>query len=312
MTYVEEIAEIERRIRDLEIQGARNVAIWGLRCLELAVKHAPASTPSQLIDTMGKIAREVSLIRVTEPMLRNVLATVLYEAKKARPEKVEDLRSMTLKLCSGLLDDLESSLSEIQRQGARVIKDGDTIFTHCHSSSVTKLIISQSEEKDIRVLCTETRPRWQGRKTARELAEAGIDVTLFVDSAARMFMDEADLVLIGADAVGGGLLYNKIGSYMVIHFANEAGVPAYSVCESRKFDPLIRHGHRQPVEERPPSEVIDGEVPFKVRNPAFETVPLEMFSGIITELGIVDPARVDELMERYEHLVPELEKLVNW
>ena len=184
MTYAEEIAGIQRRIRDLEIQGARNVAIWGLRCLELAVKHAPASTPSQLIDTMGKIAREVSLIRVTEPMLRNVLATVLYEAKKAPPEKVEDLRSMTLKLCSGLLDDLESSLSEIQRQGARVIKDGDTIFTHCHSSSVTKLIVSQSREKDIRVLCTETRPRWQGRKTARELAEVMAAVGLAQNLAA--------------------------------------------------------------------------------------------------------------------------------
>ncbi len=312
MTYMDEIADIEQRIRDLKIQGARNVAIWGLKCLELAARNSPASTPSELIDTLRRIARELSLIRVTEPMLRNVLATVLFQARQSSAGGVQELRSNILGLCSDLLGELDLSLSKIQRHGGKLIRDGDTIFTHCHSSTVTNLIISQSKEKDIRVLCTETRPRWQGRKTAHELGEAGLDVTLFVDSAARMFMEEADLVLIGADAVGGGLLYNKIGSYMVIHFANLANVPAYSVCESRKFDPLIKLGHRQPVEERPSSEVIDGEVPFKVRNPAFETVPLNMFSGIITELGVIDPSKVDDVTRKYEHLVPELEKMVNW
>ena len=162
------------------------------------------------------------------------------------------------------------------------------------------------------MICSETRPRWQGRKTAHELAANGIDTTLFVDSAIHMYQPEADLVLIGADAVGGGLLYNKIGSYMVVDFAKRGGIPSYSVCETQKFDPLIGIGYVQPVEQRPPGEVIDGDVPFRVRNPAFETVPVEMFSGIITEIGVIRPDEVDAIMHRYDSLIPELKRLVDW
>jgi translation initiation factor 2B subunit (eIF-2B alpha/beta/delta family) len=66
------------------------------------------------------------------------------------------------------------------------------------------------------------------------------------------------------------------------------------------------------VEQRPPGEVIEGDVPFKVRNPAFERVPIEMFTGIISEIGILDPHQVDGAMQNYDYLIPELKKLVNW
>ena len=309
---MEEIMEIKDGIRSLEIQGARNVAMAGLKCLKIAALNAQAENPEALLREMEAVARSVSLIRVTEPYLRNVLASVLAAMRKETGVDVNELRTFAAERCDDLFKVMKSNIPKICKHGASVIKDGSTIFTHCHSSSVTSLIMAESKKKDIHVLCTETRPRWQGRITADELAASDIDTTMFVDSAARMYMKEAELVLIGADAVGGGHLYNKIGSYMVMHFANLYGIPAYSVCETQKFDPLVGIGYVQPVEQRPASEVIEGTVPFKVRNPAFETVPVDMFTGIITEEGIMRPDEVDRVIHRYDHLVPDLKKLVEW
>ena len=47
----------------------------------------------------------------------------------------------------------------------------------------------------------ETRPRFQGLLTAKELLDEGIDVILIVDSAARLFIKRANHVITGADAV---------------------------------------------------------------------------------------------------------------
>ena len=309
---MEEIRKIGEGIRSLEIQGARNVALAGLRALRIAALESTVDTTDELLDRISAVARQISLIRVTEPGLRNVLATVLASSRERREMDLQDLREHAAGKCDEMRGVMESNIGGIIEHGGKVIPDGSTIFTHCHSSSVTKLIMAEAAKKDLRVICTETRPRWQGRKTASELSESGIDTTLFVDSAAYMYLGEADLVLMGSDAVGGGRLYNKIGSYMVVHFAKQRGLPAYSVCETQKFDPLVSIGYVQPVEQRPQSEVIEGDVPFKVRNPAFERVPIEMFTGIISEIGILDPRQVDEAMHNYDHLIPELKKLVNW
>jgi hypothetical protein len=37
-----------------------------------------------------------------------------------------------------------------------------------------------------------------------------------------------------------------------------------------------------------------------------------MFTGIISEIGILDPRQVDEAMHNYDYLIPELKRLVNW
>jgi len=79
---MEEIQATKRSIRTLRIQGARNVAAAGLECLKIAARKAPAKTAQDLLGTMSRIAREVSLIRVTEPMLRNVLASVLVALRQ--------------------------------------------------------------------------------------------------------------------------------------------------------------------------------------------------------------------------------------
>ena len=55
--------------------------------------------------------------------------------------------------------------------------------------------------KTFEVVCTETRPAFQGRITAKEMLSLGVKTTFIVDSAARSFMHDVDLVIVGADAI---------------------------------------------------------------------------------------------------------------
>ncbi|MGZ4851278.1 MAG: translation initiation factor eIF-2B, partial [Candidatus Bathyarchaeia archaeon] len=152
--------------------------------------------------------------------------------------------------------------------------------------------------KNFKVICTETRPAYQGRITANELVGLGIETTFIVDSAARSFMGNVDVVIVGADAITSeGNVVNKIGSSSIAVLANEARVPFYVVSELLKFDPETLKGECERIEQRNPAEVWS-EAPSKliVRNPAFDVTPNRYIHGLICEEGIIAPQSVVEII----------------
>ena len=115
----------------------------------------------------------------------------------------------------------------IASSGAGLIRDGMAVFTHCHSSTAVGVLL-EAHRRGIRfkVFNTETRPRFQGRVTASELAAAGIEVIHMVDSAAKVALDGADLFLFGADAIlPSGYLVNKVGTGIFCVVASRYDVP---------------------------------------------------------------------------------------
>ena len=180
--------------------------------------------------------------------------------------------------------------AKINRVVFNLIRNDKVVFTHCHSTNVSKaLIYSHKKGKRFEVYTTETRPLYQGRKTASELRKAGIKVTMFVDSSIGIALSKkqgfkkVNRVILGADALLKSGIINKIGSGLVARIAGEEKIPFYIVADSWKFT-----GKKVPVEQRSLNEVWDkAPVNIKIRNPAFEFVPKKYISGIITEFGIM-------------------------
>ena len=184
-----------------------------------------------------------------------------------------------------------------------MVNSGDVLLTHCNSSAALGVIKeAHAQGKDVRVYATETRPWRQGLLTVRELSDAGVDVTLIIDSAVRSVMKKMDRVFVGADTVtSSGELINKIGTSQVALAANEAGVP-FNVCsETYKFSPKTIFGNGVPIEERDKEEVAEaGTIPenVKVYNPVFDTTPAKYIDAIVTEQGIISPGSVYDVMVR--------------
>jgi ribose 1,5-bisphosphate isomerase len=189
--------------------------------------------------------------------------------------------------------------------GSRLIEKGDTLLTHCHSHTVEE-IFKKAGKKIKMVYCTETRPRFQGRITAENLAKAGIPVTLIVDSAVDKFMHPVDKVFMGCDAVlSDGSIVNKIGSAHVAYTAKKHHNPLFVCTSSHCFDPATYFGFEEEIEERSPGEVWERPPKkVKIRNPAFDVVDEFYVQGIVSEIGVFDPKNF--ALEMYERL--ELDK----
>lgn len=289
------------KIRRIEVQGARNVAIAAIQAFQTLAEQTKAQTKSQLLKELHDAQTLLASARETEPLMRNAMRYIINQTQNAQTEQVDSLRQVVTTNAQGFLKDLDTSSKRAAEIGANRIGDGSVVFTHCHSSTVTKMLAkTKAEGVDFRVICTETRPAFQGRITAKELVGLGIDTTFIVDSAARTFMSDVDVVFVGADAITSeGNVVNKIGTSGIAVIASEARVPFYVVSELLKFDPETLHGGCEKIEQRDPTEVWS-EAPsqLRVRNPAFDVTPNRYIHGIICEEGIIPPQMVLETMRK--------------
>ncbi len=253
--------QIIKDVKSIKIQGARNVAKAAIEAYSLF----PNEQSKKILLSL----------RPTEPMLANVLDKI---EKVPREE---------------LINHFEDAQKKINKFAFKIIKSKDRIFTHCHSTNVINaLIYSKKHGKNFEVYNTETRPLFQGRKTALELKKAGIKTTLFIDSASLEAMEKenkldkiyATKIFLGADALLKDGIINKIGSRMIADLAHEKNIPVYIIADSWKFS-----GKKVPIEQRKLNEIWNrAPKNIMMKNPSFEFVPKKYIKAIISEKGVLD------------------------
>jgi ribose 1,5-bisphosphate isomerase len=295
------VREVAGKIQRLEVKGARNVAIAALEAICDAAEKTRARNRKAFLMELLEARQILFASRPTEPLMRNALNWVAASVEHCEKRDVRDLSQIVVSNSRAFLQKLEESRKQIAEIGAKRICNGMTIFTHCHSSTVTSLLRRAKEYgTSFEVICTETRPAFQGRITSEEMTDLGVKTTLIVDSAARSFMTRVNLVIVGADAITSeGNVVNKIGSATIALLANEARVPFYVVSELLKFDSTTLRGEYEPIEERSRHEVWK-EAPeaLTVRNPAFDVTRRELIQGIICEEGVIPPHIATEVVRR--------------
>ncbi|MBT0160366.1 S-methyl-5-thioribose-1-phosphate isomerase [Candidatus Bathyarchaeota archaeon A05DMB-2] len=297
----EKVRETVDRIRRLEVQGARNVAIAAIKALEALAQETRAKTRENFVKELDEAKTVLFASRETEPLMRNAIKWIITRVEDCDERSVSALASLVSSSSKSFQKKLEASKELIAEIGAKRIRDGSVILTHCHSSTVTRLLSKAKEDgRNFEVICTETRPALQGRITAKELVALGIKTTMIVDSAARAFMNDVDLVIVGADALTSeGNVVNKIGTSAIAVLAYEARKPFYVVSELLKFDAATLCGDYEKIEERSPTEVwMEAPEKLIIRNPAFDVTRREYVHGVICEEGIIPPHSVNEVVQR--------------
>jgi ribose 1,5-bisphosphate isomerase len=298
------VPETAEKIKSMEIRGAGRIAraaAVALRdhALSLRLKDLPAFTAE-----MEKAAGTLVVTRPTAVSLPNAVHIVMNGLDRAKD--VEDARAGLVRRADGFIQSSRRAVENIAQFGARHIRDGDTILTHCNSEVALGCIIEAHRSgKDIEVFATEVRPRNQGHITIRTLNDAGIKTNFIVDSAVRSFIHDIDLVIVGADAVTvNGAVVNKIGTSQVAHTAAEARVNMIVAAETYKFAPRTIVGELIRIEERPPDEILPEAIAKRlphvtVRNPAFDVTPAEYIDLIVTEAGAIPPQMAYVIIREY-------------
>ena len=295
------IHDTAEKIKRLEIRGARNIAIAAIKAVETLASQTETKNKEEFLKELLKAKEILFASRETEPFMRNVVRLMINQVEKSDEKSVKALAGVVSAVAKQFLENLKDSKKKIAEMGARRIRNNSVILTHCHSSTVTNLLKKAKEKgKSFEIICTETRPVFQGRITAKEMLGLGAKTTFIIDSAARFFMNQVDLVLVGADSITSeGNVINKIGTSMIALLAKEARTPFYVVSELLKFDPATMYGDYEKIEERNPDEIWKNSPKnLLIRNPAFDVTRRDFIHGIICEEGIISPHSITEVVRR--------------
>ena len=316
-------------IRDMIVRGAPAIAAtaaYGLAQGALAFRGSDLKKYSAHVETVYQTLRAARPTAVDPVNAMNGVRAVMRAGKT-----VAEKQSLALAAAEEFAGDSVRHCEEIGRHGAKLIRNGMRILTHCNAgwlacvdigTATAPMYAAQAQGKHFHVFCDETRPRSQGATlTAWELAQQKISHQIIADNAAGHLMQrgEIDLVIVGSDRVLGrtGEVTNKIGTYTKAVLAARHKIPFYVAIPLSTIDWNLRRGFDIPIEERRADEVLGAwgmiSIPqsairypqsarrayirvanpsSSARNPGFDVTPAELVTGIITPAGIFKPAEL--------------------
>jgi len=303
--------ELADAIKQLKIRGAPAIGIAGAFGVCLGAYQVEEKNYSEFKKKVEIIIDELAATRPTAVNLFWALNRMRSIIDQNQGIETDVLKSKLLNEAVQILEQDQNTCQQMGEHGATLLKDGDTVLTHCNAGALATggigtalgvIFTAVKQGKKIKVYADETRPLLQGaRLTTWELMRAGIDVTLICDNMAAWVMQQGlvDCVIVGADRIAAnGDAANKIGTYNLAVLANHHKIPFYVVAPTSTFDLSLESGKEIPIEQRASEEVTEGfgkrTAPNRVTvfNPAFDVTPNELITAIISEKGIFNPKNV--------------------
>jgi len=281
---VDPIAQAADDIRSMRVRGA---ALIGKHAAQALGAWAWDGKP----DSLDRAAATLIAARPTAVSLPNAVEFVVRRAKRGQPLR---------EAADEFVRRADAALAEIGRVGAALVPEDGTVLTICNSQGASQpMLEARKLGRRFQAVALETRPWRQGLLTAKQLAAGGVDTSFAVDSAMWTLLDDADVVLVGADSLAqNGDVVNKVGTAALAQLARDKGVPFHCCAETFKLHPRAPTGKDVPIEERESVEVAKpGELPpgVRIRNPVFDATPHGLVTSYVTELGRLTSGR--ELVE---------------
>lgn len=302
--YCSTYQEAIEAIKNMTVRGAPAIGITGAWACYLALLHLEGNE-----DWRPQLMAALSEVAQARPTAIN-LAWAVERMRKlaANAASCASLRELWHDEALAIQTEDLAICHKIGKQGECVIRNGDTVLTHCNAGALATAgygtalgVIRAAWEagKRIRVIADETRPLLQGaRLTAYELQRAGIPVTVVCDNACALLLSQGrvQVIITGADRIAAnGDTANKIGTYGVAILAHHFSVPFYIAAPLSSFDNSMKTGSDIPLEQRSILEVTEfngmrtAPAGVEALNFAFDVTPASLISGIITEVGILKP-----------------------
>jgi len=282
------IDETVEEIEEMQTHSSSVVAVKAARALA-DLTDREFATVAEYERALSRNAQALQRANPSHASLHNAMGEVVDSVEDADPADVAAAKAATTDAIDRVVDTIESGKHLAAANAAAYLEDGQTILTHDYSSTVLEGIEAATQDgKFIEAYVTEARPRYLGRKTARQLAALDrVDPHLLADSAAGYYMDECDLVVVGMDCIVGDTLYNRVGTFPIAAVAERWDVPVVVVGSAAK---IIEDGFVFENEFRSPSEVMrEPAEGFVVENPAYDATPVDLVDEVITDEGVTSP-----------------------
>ncbi len=307
--YIKDLKTLWMAIKALKVRGAPALGAAAALGIYLGIKDSRARNFGEFKQELHKTARYIGSSRPTARNLFWGIERMCNVAVRNKNKPLSAIKTLLFKETQKIIEEDRFSCRRIGQNGAKLIKDKDTILTICNAGILATIdygtalgVIYRAKQagKRLKVCACETRPLLQGaRLTAWELNKKGIDVTLICDSMAATLMQQGkiDKVIAGADRIAAnGDTANKIGTYNLAVLSHYHKIPFYIAAPFSTFDLRLKTGRDIPIEERREEEITElfSKKPIaakgtRVFNPAFDVTPHNLITAIITDKGVIRP-----------------------
>ena len=285
------LANVLRKVRELETDRVHGAAFLGRRAVELLSETAQASDATDSDTLFSHLLITASKMRRGQPAMANVwnlprkLLHIIDVEKNGI--SVQQLKNLVREHSMKIIEQSAEAVEEVARTSTMLLSPEGSLLTHSYSSTVYRSLELGFKGRSVsKVYVTESYPGMEGKQFANDLVALGVPVTLIADSAVTSVIREVSLVLVGADSVlRDGSLVHKTGTRNIALAAKRHGVPMYSLSEISKLSVQDFLGERPDLSE------------------LFDVTPAEFVSSYITEEGELAP-------EKAERRLRELQKEV--
>ena len=285
-----------KKLQNYEIASADGTAIAAASAIKDLVRETKVKTPKKLLEEINSATAALRNARQSSAALLNSLGSIETASQNAFVDKasVKQMKKQVTNACEAFVQRIAEAKERIGEIGSKRIRSGDRLLTLCRSTTVLSILRQiAAQGKEIQVFVAESRPAFEGRLMANEVAELGLPVTLITDFAARLFLPDIDHLLAGGEAItANGAVVSKVGTATLAELSHEARVRVLIALGSYKFSRETIVGRLITLEEGDPEQVVpSNEIHPKVfvRNPLFDVTRSEHIDALITELGIIPP-----------------------
>jgi translation initiation factor 2B subunit (eIF-2B alpha/beta/delta family) len=291
-------AQIVGRIRDDRQHGASWLAREAAR--QLARVAEGADDAEERLRRVRALGQALAWARPSMATIANTVARIwmVGEAQAGDAQaRLDALRAEAL-----AINTRWASAAAGMAEWARKAVSG-AVYTLSRSGTVEQTLTTLARERaggePLRVLVGESRPGGEGVALAGALAAAGAQVTLVADSACAAFIDQAALVMVGADSVrSDGAVVNKVGTRTLALVAQAAGKPVFALAERLKVTP---DSYPLVIEEMNPAELLPAPIfGVSARNIYFDVTPARLIASVISETGEMNVHDIARLTEEAE------------
>ncbi|MEK6708959.1 MAG: hypothetical protein AABZ64_00105, partial [Nitrospinota bacterium] len=222
-------APIERELAAIQADresGSAQLAERALALLGQACALAGGEPPEALLPGIASLVRRIRTLRPAMAAPGNwALAFLLDLRGRLRASPPPSPPEAGRAAAGALRERLRGHTVRLAEAARPILGGKRALLTLSHSSTVEAALL-QAAPPDCLVIVAESRPLLEGRQLLRRLREGGRPVRCITDAQIALAMREADLLLLGADAICSDLAaVNKAGSHLAALAARSRGKP---------------------------------------------------------------------------------------
>ncbi|XP_075057111.1 translation initiation factor eIF2B subunit delta isoform X2 [Mixophyes fleayi] len=289
------------------ISGSNSRCIALLHCFKQVIRDYNTPPNEELSrDLVNRLKPSISFLTQCRPLSASMGNAIKYIKKEisgvSRTKGEEEVKDELYQCIDNYIrEKIHLAAEAISKSAAEKISEDDVILVYGCSSLVTfTLCEAHNSGKSFRVIVVDSRPRLEGRKTLRRLANCGIHCTYIMITAISYILPEVSKVFLGAHALlANGYVMSRVGTSQIALIAKAHNVPVLVCCETYKFCEKVQTDSFVSNELDDPDDLIvtrKGRCPLgqweksqflRLLNLVYDVTPPDLVDLVITDLGMI-------------------------